>query len=73
MAAQGIVPLSRLEIDVGRALDGDTERLAAAGLLIANAPYGFDAEMRNIAGILAPRLGHAGHAPASITLVSPSA
>jgi 23S rRNA (adenine2030-N6)-methyltransferase len=73
IAAHGIVALSRLEIDVGRAADGERDRLAAAGLLIANAPYGFDAEMRKIAGILAPRLGRPGRGPATINVVSPSA
>jgi 23S rRNA (adenine2030-N6)-methyltransferase len=73
IAAQGIGPLSRLEIEVGRAPDADKERLRAAGLLIVNPPYGFDAEMRDVAPILAPHLGRAGLDPATITLDSPGA
>ena len=73
VVARGIAPLSRLEIDVGRAPDGNGERLSAAGLLIANPPYGFDGEIREIAAILAPRLGQPGQGPATLTLVSQSA
>ena len=68
--ANGIAPLLRIEIDVGRDADADKERLAAAGLLVVNPPYGFDAEMRKIAAILAPRLGRATGAHAAITLGS---
>jgi 23S rRNA (adenine2030-N6)-methyltransferase len=57
----------RLEIDVGT--DSARERLSAAGLLVVNPPYGFEAEMASAAAALAPRLGCIADRPASITLL----
>jgi 23S rRNA (adenine2030-N6)-methyltransferase len=73
VAANGIAPVLRFEIDTGRTLDGEKERLSAAGLLIINPPFGFDKEMRSAAAILAPVLGRKSGAPAAITLISPPA
>jgi 23S rRNA (adenine2030-N6)-methyltransferase len=70
IAAHGIVPLSRLEIDVGRAPDADRDRLSAAGLLVVNPPYGFDTEMRNVAAVLGAILGRTSRQPAAITVIS---
>jgi 23S rRNA (adenine2030-N6)-methyltransferase len=63
-------PLLRLEIDTARAPDAEKQRLAAAGLLIVNPPYGFAGEMERAASFLAPRLGHDASRAAKITLTS---
>jgi 23S rRNA (adenine2030-N6)-methyltransferase len=49
-----------LRVDV--AVDRDTERLAAAGLLVVNPPYGFAADMEAVLGRVAPSLGRDGPA-----------
>jgi 23S rRNA (adenine2030-N6)-methyltransferase len=66
--AQGIAPILRLEIDIGRRDASGQERLSAAGQLIINAPFGFEAEMARAAAFLAPRLGSDAAHPATITL-----
>jgi 23S rRNA (adenine2030-N6)-methyltransferase len=63
IANSGIEKLLRIDIDIGTT---DKERLSAAGLLVANPPYGFAEEMREIAAILAPALGRG--APADIAI-----
>ena len=58
--AGGTEEVLRVTVDIGRASSTDgKERLAAAGLLIVNPPYGMADEMRAAADILAPRLGPA--------------
>jgi len=56
----GVAKLLRLELDIGRApamaSSQAGERLSAAGLLVANPPYGFDAAMKIILGYLAKHL-----------------
>lgn len=54
-----------LTVDI--AVPPEGEKLARAGLLVINPPYGFAAAMEAIAGILAPRLGRDG-APARVAL-----
>jgi 23S rRNA (adenine2030-N6)-methyltransferase len=54
-----------LTVEIAVPPDGD--KLARAGLLVINPPYGFAAAMEAIADILAPRLGRDG-APARIAL-----
>jgi 23S rRNA (adenine2030-N6)-methyltransferase len=47
----GIAHLLKMELDVGvpdRSGEGTRERLSAAGLFVANPPFGFAEEMRNI-------------------------
>lgn len=57
----------RLEIALAPAKDTAGEgKLARAGLLVLNPPYGFAEEMRAVAALLAPRLGRDG--PADIRL-----
>jgi len=57
----------RLEIALAPARDtAGAGKLARAGLLILNPPYGFEEEMRAVAALLAPRLGRDG--PADIRL-----
>jgi 23S rRNA (adenine2030-N6)-methyltransferase len=63
IANAGIEKLLRIDIDVGAT---DKERLSAAGLLIANPPYGFASDMREAANALAPTLGRG--APANIDI-----
>lgn len=58
----------RVEIDIGRACEVEKGRLSAAGLLVANPPYGFDEEMKHAADLIAPRLGRDPEQPASITI-----
>jgi 23S rRNA (adenine2030-N6)-methyltransferase len=70
VSTNGIAPLLRLEIETGRAPDADKARLSAAGLLIINPPFGFDEEMRTVAGVLAPLLSRSSREPAIMTLVS---
>lgn len=49
-------PRKLLRVDV--AVDGDPEKLNAAGLLIVNPPYGFADDMKEVFKPLASRLGH---------------
>jgi 23S rRNA (adenine2030-N6)-methyltransferase len=67
--ARGIQKALRLEISVGAEAGAEKERLAASGLLVVNAPYGFEEEMRAVALLLAPRLGRTPQAPAKISLL----
>lgn len=64
--AGGVGEALRIVIDVGRQ-DGK-ERLAAAGVLVVNPPYGFAEEMRAVARLLAPRLGREPNSPARIAV-----
>jgi 23S rRNA (adenine2030-N6)-methyltransferase len=50
-----IGPRKLLRVDV--AVDGDPDRLNAAGLLIINPPYGFADDMKEVLKLLAPLLG----------------
>jgi len=70
VATRGVEKTLRLEIAVGREAATEKERLSAAGLLIVNAPYGFEEEMRAVALFLAPRLGRTQQSPANISLFS---
>jgi 23S rRNA (adenine2030-N6)-methyltransferase len=45
-------------------------RLTAAGLLVVNPPFGFDEEMRSVAGFLAPLLGLEGASHADISVIN---
>jgi 23S rRNA (adenine2030-N6)-methyltransferase len=54
----GVQKLLRVDIEAGAV----AERMAAAGLLIANPPFGFDTDMRAALEAVAPRLGHDGPA-----------
>jgi 23S rRNA (adenine2030-N6)-methyltransferase len=51
----GARKLLRLDIEIARNKDDD--RLAAAGLLIVNPPFGLEEEMRAALGLVAPLLG----------------
>lgn len=51
--AAGARKLLRLDV----AVDAARGKLSAAGLLVANPPFGFDAEMEEALGVLCPRLG----------------
>ena len=65
----GLRRVMRLDVDIGgEANDG---RLTAAGLLVINPPFGFEAEMRAVADLIAPRLVR--NAPARITMQDLSA
>ena len=55
IANAGIAKLLRVEIDLGE--HHKTDRLSMAGLLVANPPYGFADEMREIGAVLGPALG----------------
>lgn len=66
IANAGIGKLLRIDIDLGAQPKADKERLAAAGLLVVNPPYGFADEMRRAATILAPALERG--APARIAV-----
>lgn len=68
VVAHGIGPILRVEIDIGHAPDLEKERLSAAGVLVVNPPYGFDAEMRNATGVLSPCLGLSEHSPARVRI-----
>lgn len=61
--AGGVTKALTVEI----AVPPEGEKLARAGLLVINPPYGFAAAMQAIAAMLAPRLGRDG-APARIAL-----
>ncbi len=65
--ARGVAPLLRVEVEVGRAPEAARERLSAAGLLVVNAPFGFEREMRAAATVLAPLLGRTADRPAVVT------
>jgi 23S rRNA (adenine2030-N6)-methyltransferase len=62
------VPASvvRLDIDLGRPAESGKERLSAAGLLVANPPFGFEDEMNAATAILSPLLGRGAEQPATI-------
>ncbi len=62
--AGGATKVLRVDIDTAPGQRGPRERMSAAGLLVINPPYGFDAEMRASLKILAPRLGRAPDVPA---------
>lgn len=55
--AAGVTKALRIDIEVAGTARGDKERLAAAGLLVVNPPYGLDDGMREAARIVVPRLG----------------
>ena len=55
--AAGVTKALRIDIEIARAAKDDKERLAGAGLLVINPPYGLDAGMRAAAAIVAPLLG----------------
>jgi 23S rRNA (adenine2030-N6)-methyltransferase len=59
----GITSLLKVELDVGGsrhpAVEGRGPRLAAAGLLVANPPFGFAAEMKTVLPFLAQCLAQA--------------
>ena len=57
--AAGLRKALRLDISVAAQADTKPGRLAAAGLLVINPPYGFAADMRQALDIVAPRLGGA--------------
>jgi 23S rRNA (adenine2030-N6)-methyltransferase len=60
-------PMLSLDVDIGRPTDSGKERLSAAGLLVVNPPFGFEAEMVAAAAILSPLLGHGEPATIAIT------
>ena len=62
--ARGVSRALRLDIERDA---GGSGRLAAAGLLVVNPPYGFDQEMRAAGDILSKRLGRPGR-PATISI-----
>jgi 23S rRNA (adenine2030-N6)-methyltransferase len=68
--ANGVTAALRIIIDTDTcdAQKNGKERLAAAGLLVVNPPYGLAEEMRAIAAVLAPRLGRSPQSPAKITM-----
>jgi 23S rRNA A2030 N6-methylase RlmJ len=67
----GIQRAMRVVVENGESRDG--ERLASAGLLIVNPPFGFAEEMLAAGDLLAPRLGHekTSFAQISVAQVSP--
>ncbi|MEI9888851.1 MAG: 23S rRNA (adenine(2030)-N(6))-methyltransferase RlmJ [Rhizomicrobium sp.] len=56
----GVKKALRIDIDIGAR--GDKQRLAAAGLIVVNPPFGFVAEMRDALALVAPRLSDAARA-----------
>jgi 23S rRNA (adenine2030-N6)-methyltransferase len=56
--AIGVEKLLRLEITVAPIAD----KLTSSGVLVLNPPYGFDDAMKEILGLLAPKLGQGGAA-----------
>ncbi|HEY1837320.1 MAG TPA: 23S rRNA (adenine(2030)-N(6))-methyltransferase RlmJ [Rhizomicrobium sp.] len=66
----GVGKLLRIAIDTGAPPKPDKARLSAAGLLIANPPFGFAAEMRALVPILAPALGQGGPAAIAVDWLS---
>ena len=56
--ATGVRKMLRIDIEAG----ADGERMGAAGLLVINPPFGFEAEMRGALAAIAPLLGRAGPA-----------
>jgi len=58
----GMRKLLRVDIDVG----ADPDRMGAAGLLIVNPPFGFEADMRATLDAVAPRLGRTGPAKTAL-------
>lgn len=55
--AGGVAKAVRIDIDVAPQHRGPRATLTAAGLIVVNPPYGFDAEMRDTLTRIAPRLG----------------
>lgn len=55
--ASGIAKALRIDIAIARPPRDAKDRMSAAGLLVANPPFGLDAEMRACADIVAPHLG----------------
>jgi 23S rRNA (adenine2030-N6)-methyltransferase len=68
-SASGIGQTLRVEVETDRVSSPERERLAGAGLLIVNPPFGFDDRMRRIASVVAPLLGRTNQKPATITVV----
>jgi 23S rRNA (adenine2030-N6)-methyltransferase len=68
-SASGIGQTLRVEVEIARVSSPERERLAGAGLLIVNPPFGFDDRMRRIASVVAPLLGRTNEKPATITVV----
>jgi len=56
VVSAGATKLLGIVLDVGRSRGAPPERLAAAGLLVVNPPFGFDAEMRAALDAVLPRL-----------------
>jgi len=54
--AAGAVKALRIDAEI-EAKTADKDRLARAGLIVVNPPYGFDEEMRAVLSIVAPALG----------------
>jgi len=61
--AAGVRKLLRIDIEAGAV----AERMAAAGLLVVNPPFGFEADMRTTLDAVAPRLGRTGPAKVHLT------
>lgn len=55
--AAGVARALRVDVEVPAPSGGARDRLTAAGLLVINPPYGFDAQMRACGEIVAARLG----------------
>ncbi len=55
--AAGVDKSLRIDIETAASANGDNKRLTAAGLVVVNPPYGFDAEMRACGEIVAKKLG----------------
>jgi 23S rRNA (adenine2030-N6)-methyltransferase len=68
--ALGIAPVLRLEVEIGQPDATSQGRLSAAGQLIINPPYGFEAEMEHVAAFLVPRFTSDPAHPAAITLTT---
>ena len=55
IVAAGATKALRIDTEVD-AKTGDKERLARAGLIVVNPPFGFEQEMRAVFAIVAPQL-----------------
>ena len=66
--ATGARKLLRVDTEAG----AEGERMAAAGLLVINPPFGFEAEMRAALCAIAPRLGRSGPAKTQLTWLAGS-
>ncbi len=65
LAAHGIGRMLRIDVEIGSQTG---EGLSAAGLLVANPPFGFEEEMRAVAGVIAPRFARDDGTPANISV-----